>query len=102
MKNSARLIARLAPAIALAAAAMPAHAQVTSGSYRSMTKTEAILGGAPSALAAITSQQGGRPAYSSFVVPGSGNPYLRPAVAAYSPKSFSSAAISNVPRESCA
>ena len=81
MKPSVRLFAPIIPAISLAVAAMPAEAQVTSASYRSMTKTEAILGGAPSALAAITAQQGGRPAYSSFVVPASSNPYLRPAVA---------------------
>ena len=89
MKTSARLVARFVPAIALAAAAMPAEAQVASASYRSMTKTEAILGGAPSALAAITAQQGGRPAYSSFVVPASPSPYLQPAVAAYPPRQIS-------------
>ena len=85
MKNSVRLLARTVPALALAAAAMPAEAQVTGSSYRSMTKAEAILGGAPSALAAITAQQGGRPAYSSFVVPASRGANLRPAVATYSP-----------------
>ena len=36
---------------------LPAQAQVVSASYRSPTKTEAILGGAPSALAAIIAQQ---------------------------------------------
>lgn len=89
MKNSARLVARILPAISLAVAAMPAEAQVTSGGYRSMTKTEAILGGAPSALAAITAQQGGRPAYSSFVVPASRSPYLRPAIATQVPQPIS-------------
>src|SRR5688572_15398105 len=85
MKNSAPFLARVVPAIALAAIAMPANAQVVGASYRSMTKTEAILGGAPSALAAITAQQGGRPAYSSFVVPASRSPYLRPAAGSYAP-----------------
>jgi predicted transglutaminase-like cysteine proteinase len=89
MKNSARFLARFVPAVAVAVATMPAEAQVTSASYRSMTKTEAILGGAPSALAAITAQQGGRPAYSSFVIPASRSPYLRPAVATYSPQPIS-------------
>jgi len=46
-----------------------------------MTKTDAILGGSPSALAAITSQQGGRPLYSSYVVPASRKVDFRPAVA---------------------
>ena len=49
------------PGMAVAALAFPAQAQVVSASYRSASKTEAILGGAPSALAAITAQQGGRP-----------------------------------------
>jgi predicted transglutaminase-like cysteine proteinase len=89
MKNSARLLARLIPAVSVALIAMPAEAQVTSASYRSMTKTEAILGGAPSALAAITAQQGGRPAYASYVVPTSrGAPY-RPAVASNIPQPVS-------------
>ena len=46
-----------------------------------MTKTDAILGGTPSALAAITSQQGGRPLYSSYVVPAARDAALQPAVA---------------------
>jgi predicted transglutaminase-like cysteine proteinase len=83
MNNAARLARRLLPGLALVALAVPAGAQVVSGSYRSMSKTEAILGGAPSALAAITSQQGGRPLYSSYVVPASRGPVMRPAVATY-------------------
>jgi predicted transglutaminase-like cysteine proteinase len=83
MSNAARFSRRVLSGLALAALAIPAQAQVAGGSYRSMTKTEAILGGAPSALAAITAQQGGRPAYSSFVVPASGGATLRPAVANY-------------------
>lgn len=67
----------------MTAIALPAHGQVASGSYRSMTKTDAILGGSPSALAAITSQQGGRPLYSSFVVPSGRDATVRKAVATY-------------------
>jgi len=48
-----------------------------------MTKTDAILGGAPSALAAITAQQGGRPLYSSYVVPAGRSLPIRPAVVTY-------------------
>jgi len=48
-----------------------------------MTKTDAILGGSPSALAAITSAQGGRPLYSSYVVPASRGVTPQPAVANY-------------------
>ena len=69
MDNAARYTRHLLAGLAFAALAVPAQAQVVSGSYRSMTKTEAILGGSPSALAAITAQQGGRALYSSYVVP---------------------------------
>jgi predicted transglutaminase-like cysteine proteinase len=81
MTKAATRFAPIATALVLAAAAVPAQAQVTNGSYRSMTKTDAILGGTPSALAAITSQQGGRPLYSSYVVPAARNAALQPAVA---------------------
>lgn len=80
MTKAATRFAPIATALVLAAAAVPAQAQVTNGSYRSMTKTDAILGGTPSALAAITSQQGGRPLYSSYVVPAARNAALQPAV----------------------
>jgi predicted transglutaminase-like cysteine proteinase len=83
MKKAVTRFARIATVLAMAGAAMPAHAQVVSGSYRSMTKSEAILGGTPSALAAITSQQGGRPLYSSFVVSANRNAVVQPAVANY-------------------
>jgi predicted transglutaminase-like cysteine proteinase len=83
MRKAVARSARVAIALAMAAAALPAHGQVVSGSYRSMTKTDAILGGSPSALAAITSQQGGRPLYSSYVVPASRGASVRPAVANY-------------------
>jgi len=102
MTNAARFAYCLLPAMALAALAVPAQAQVASGAYRSMTKTDAILGGAPSALAAITAQQGGRPLYSSYVVPaGRGAPmhaavasYARPPVSADRPDIFNSVALS--------
>jgi len=83
MRKVAARSARIATVLAFAAVALPAHAQVVSSGYRSMTKTEAILGGTPSALAAITSQQGGKPLYSSYVVPASGGANYRPAVANY-------------------
>jgi predicted transglutaminase-like cysteine proteinase len=81
MRKNARFACRVLPGLAMAALAFPAQAQLVNASYRSVTKTEAILGGA-SALAAITSQQGGRPAYSSYVVPARA-PYLRSAVSSY-------------------
>jgi predicted transglutaminase-like cysteine proteinase len=83
MRKAVARTVRVAIALAMATAALPAHGQVVSGSYRSMTKTDAILGGSPSALAAITSQQGGRPLYNSYVVPASRGASLQPAVASY-------------------
>lgn len=83
MFSAARFARRILPGLALAALAVPAQAQVVSPSNRSFTKTEAILGGAPSALAAITAQQGGRPLYSSYVVPASRGLPVRPAVATF-------------------
>jgi predicted transglutaminase-like cysteine proteinase len=79
--TAARFAVPLFSGFALIALATPVQAQVVNASYRSMSKTEAILGGA-SALAAITSQQGGRPAYTSYVVPARA-PYLRSAVTNY-------------------
>jgi predicted transglutaminase-like cysteine proteinase len=79
--TAARFALPLFSGFALIALAAPAQAQLVNASYRSMTKTEAILGGA-SALAAITSQQGGRPAYSSYVVPAR-SPYLHSAMNNY-------------------
>ena len=83
MNNAARFARLALPGLALAALAVPAQAQISSGSYRSMTKTEAILGGSPSALAAITAQQGGRPLYSSYVVPAVQRAPVRPAIVTY-------------------
>ena len=57
--------------------AMPVHAQVVSAAYRGSSKTDAILGGAPSALAALTARQEGRPE----LVPAAAPSYFRPAVA---------------------
>ena len=67
-----------------------------------MTKTDGILGGSPSALDAITTQQGGRPLYSSYVVPASRGAnvqqavanYVRPAVSTDRPDVFNSVALS--------
>ena len=89
MKTTALRTVPIATALSLTAVATPAHAQVASGSYRSMTKTEAILGGSPSALAAITSAQGGRPLYSSYVTPAARNANFRPAVANQMPQPVS-------------
>jgi predicted transglutaminase-like cysteine proteinase len=85
MRGMQNAVARFLPALALALAiaAQPAQAQVASGSYRSMTKTDAILGGSPSALAAITAQQGARPLYTSYVVPAGRGPRLQQAIANY-------------------
>ena len=83
MKNAvARFAFPLLSGLAALVVSAPAQGQVVNASYRSMTKTEAILGGAPSALAAITSQQGGRPAYASHVAPARA-PYLAPAIGNY-------------------
>ena len=82
MRNTALRFARLLPGIALVAVAMPANAQIVNASYRSMSKSEAILGGAPSALAAINAQQSGQPvaAYRQAVAPSSPGTYYRRAV----------------------
>lgn len=63
MKTSALapIARRLGVAMALATTAVPAGAQVAPA-YASASKTDAILGGAPSALAAIMAQQTVRPA----------------------------------------
>jgi predicted transglutaminase-like cysteine proteinase len=83
MRKTAHFTRRLIPGLAVAALAIPAQAQVVNASYRSTSKTEAILGGAPSALAAITAQQGGRPAYATAAAPAGRGAYFRPAVANY-------------------
>lgn len=75
-----RFARRLLFGLAIAALAIPAQAQVISASYRPMSKSDAILGGSPSALAAITAQQGGSPVYAPTVAPAGRGAYLRPAV----------------------
>lgn len=61
MRTNAALFARYLPlAIALGLSSVPVQAQVMAASYRGMSKSDAILGGAPSALAAIRAQQSGR------------------------------------------
>jgi predicted transglutaminase-like cysteine proteinase len=77
MKTAALRSACILPALALAAIALPAQAQVVSASYRGASKSEAILGGAPSALAAITARQDGQ----AFLQPAVTQAYYRPAVA---------------------
>ncbi len=100
MKTAALLFARILPALALAAVALPAQAQVVSASYRGVSKSEAILGGAPSALAAITARQDSqatlRPAAASapaYYRPAVAN-YVRPAVSSDRPDIFNSVALS--------
>ena len=76
MTKAVLRIARFLPALTLATFAMTAEAQVVSAGYRSMSKSEAILGGAPSALAAITAQQNGGALASRAAMPN----YYRPAI----------------------
>lgn len=79
---------RLGVAIAMASTAVPATAQVVPA-YASFSKTDAILGGAPSALAAIMAQQsrGAAPAAGliSAPAPASRGPMFRTAVAPLTP-----------------
>ena len=81
MKTSALApIARLlGVAMALATTAVPAGAQVAPA-YTSASKTDAILGGAPSALAAIMAQQTVRPAPVVQPVAASRGALFRPAI----------------------
>lgn len=103
-KTALRFAVRLLPGIALASLAIPANAQVVDASYRSASKTDAILGGAPSALAAIRAQQSGRPAaaLARAIAPASPGalyrpaviPYVRQAVSSERPDIFNSVALS--------
>jgi predicted transglutaminase-like cysteine proteinase len=79
MKTAPLTSSCILPALALAAIALPAQAQVVSASYRGVSKSEAILGGAPSALAAITARQDGQ----AFLRPAAAPSYYRPAIANY-------------------
>ena len=105
MRKAATRSARIAALLAFAAAALPAQAQVVSASYRPMSKSDAILGGAPSALAAITASQGGRVSFvptmaaapsqlslNTYVRQAVAN-YVRPAVSADRPDIFNSVAL---------
>lgn len=83
MRKATHFARRLLPGMAVAAIAFPVQAQVVSASYRSASKTEAILDGAPSALAAITAQQGGLPAYATAAAPAGRGAYFRPAISNY-------------------
>jgi predicted transglutaminase-like cysteine proteinase len=67
--------------LAIAAAATPAAAQVAPA-YASFSKTDAILGGAPSALAAILAQQSGAatPRPAAAPSPASQGSFLQPAI----------------------
>ena len=84
-KNALRFAARLLPGIAVATLALPANAQVVNGSYSSTSKSDAILGGAPSALAAIRAQQSGQhsAALNRAIAPASPGALYRPAVMPY-------------------
>lgn len=103
-KTALRFATCLLPGIALAALAVPANAQVVNASYRSMSKSDAILGGAPSALAAIRAQQSGQPAatLNRAIAPASPGalyrpavmPYVRQAVSSDRPDIFNSVALS--------
>jgi predicted transglutaminase-like cysteine proteinase len=85
-KTALRFARRLVPGLALVALATSANAQVVSASYRSMSKSEAILGGAPSALAAIHARQSGQPAATvrQAVAPSSPGNLYRRAIVEYS------------------
>lgn len=82
MRTKAALLARhLIPVIALGLTAIPAQAQVVPTSYRGMSKSDAILGGAPSALAAIRAQQSSQSAtIYQPVTPATQSAPYRPAV----------------------
>jgi predicted transglutaminase-like cysteine proteinase len=102
-KTALRFAFRLLPAAALAAMAVPASGQVVNASYRSMSKSEAILG-APSALAAIRAQQGGEPVspFARAIAPASPGalyrraivPYVREPISSDRPNVFNSVALS--------
>ena len=98
MKPALLRYAYILPALALAAVAVPAQAQVVSASYRGISKSEAILGGAPSALAAITARQDGQAhlqpaAAAAYYRPAMAN-IVRPAVSSERPDVFNSVALS--------
>ncbi len=63
-----------------------AGAQVVNASYRPMSKIEAILGGAPSAMEALMAQQSGKPLsapHGQTIVPAGQGSLYRPAILTY-------------------
>ena len=86
MKTNARLPLLAASAVALLAAPTPAFAQEITGGMRaiSLAKSEAILGGAPSALAAIMARQAGArvevPVEAAALTPAGYRPTVTPAL----------------------
>ena len=59
-KTAHRIVRSLLAGFAMVAMPFAAHAQVASAFYRPMSKAEAILGGAPSALEALLAHQSGQ------------------------------------------
>ena len=85
-KTAHRIVRSLLAGFAMAAVPFAAHAQVASASYRPMSKAEAILGGAPSALEALLAHQSGRPALprpTQAIAPASPGSLYRPASGTY-------------------
>ena len=87
MGKTAHSIARnLLAGFAMVVVPFAAHAQVVDASYRPMSKSEAILGGAPSALEALMARQGGQRVVTRAthaVAPASAGSLYRPAVVNY-------------------
>ncbi|QDP19348.1 transglutaminase-like cysteine peptidase [Sphingomonas xanthus] len=79
MQYSARLAKLALAGLAAAGLATPSLAQVAPAAWRSMSKSEAILGGAPSALSAITARQAGGSAIPALAANAS-LPAMRPAI----------------------
>lgn len=87
----------IAAILATGLVAHPASAEIVSASYRSMSKSEAILGGAPSALAAITASQSGAsltPTMATNLMRPATAPIVRQAVPTGRPDVFNSVALS--------
>ena len=85
-KTAHRMVRSLLAGFAMVALPLAAHAQVLDASYRPMSKSAAILGGAPSALEALLAHQAGRPvvAHSTQArAPASQGSLSRPAVVVY-------------------
>ena len=85
-KTATRMVRCLLAGFAMVAVPLTANAQVVSASYRPMSKAEAILGGAPSAMEALMAQQSGRPIAlrpTQAVAPASHGALYRPAILTY-------------------